>query len=580
MLNWRALTVAAIVAIFLTSAAYAAVGDVAYGPWSEWTYEPIENWRDLFVQTREVNRPGARKVWRYTRYAASQDGLTRYVATQQEAPGAIRQAIERDRPLSPIGESGGRTVYEGGWFNELELVLHDFLEPVTQYRAREILITACAIEPQSLVMEVGEHVQLGIELLESGAYSLTSDDPGVVTVSQSGLASAVKPGRTRITLIHDGQTAVCEVMVVEGYASPKEGVVALRLAGRRLTARYGAKPGELTDLKLASEREGAKSDPQMRFMVTDSDGRSFSLRSLSARIAYLTAPLTDSGEVKPGAAAVTILRDVQERQRVILENQMRHAKDATKGASAAALGARNETASLLAGGVSHRFRAVKTPDNDMLLCLQADARYALTANDEKEGAGLSIEALDLNNPLQRWTFEEDKTGVDSATIWRLPIADNSFCQITDDFKTTAKDIDEHDGVDFSPSANKDVVAVSDGRVVRVDDRCTHDYRKTKKNRYGRYLDPCDGEKGMNSKYGSYGKYVVIEHADGSRSMYAHLSKIGVRKGQKVKRGQKIGTMGSTGSANGTHLHFEARVSGRAVDPRYFLNLPEIGGYVP
>ncbi len=581
MLNWRALTLAAAVTAFCASAACAAVGDLTYGPWSEWTNQPIENRRDLFVETREVNRPAARNVWRYTRYAVTQEGLTRYVATQREAPGAPQQAIERDMPLNPSGESGGRTVYEGGWFNELELVLHDYLAPATQYRAREILLTACALDPESLVVEVGEHVQLGIGLLEPGAYSLTSDDPGVVQVDQSGLASALKPGRTRISLIHAGQTAVCEVMVVEGYRAPKEGVVALRLAGGRLTVRYEAKPGEISDLKLSAEPGGAKSDPEMRVMAVDSDGLGFSLRSLSARIAYLTAPLSDSGEIQSGAATISMLRDVLERQRAIRKVEAHLAKAAATGMPTAEPEERGEYASFMAdGGASHRFRAVVTPENDLILCLQADAGYALAASGAAEGAGLSIEKLDLNSPLQRWTIEEDKTGVESASVWRLPVADNSFCQITDDFKTMARDKDKHDGVDFSPSGSKDVVAVSEGRVIRVDDRCTHDYRKTKKNKYGRYIDPCDVKEGIVSKYGSYGKYVVIEHADGSRSMYAHLAKISVRKGQRVKLGQAIGVMGSTGSANGTHLHFEARVSGRAVDPRYFLTLPEIGGYVP
>ncbi len=581
VLKWRALTLAAVVMAVCASAACAAVGDLTYGPWSEWTNQPIENRRDLFVETREVNRPAARNVWRYTRHAVTQDGLMRYVATQREAPGALQQTIERDKPLNSTGESGGRTVYEGGWFNELELVLHDYLAPVTQYRAREILLIACALKPESLVAEVGEHVQLGIEFLEPGAYSLTSDDPSVMQVDQSGLASALRPGRTKISLIHAGQTAVCEVMVVEGYRSPKEGVVALRLAGGRLTLRYKAKPGEITELKLSMEREDAKSDPEMRVMATDSDGLGFSLRSLSARIAYLTAPLSDSGEILTGAATISMLRDVLELQRTIRKNEARLAKAAATGMPTAEPEKSEETASFMAdGGTSHRFRAVMTSDNNLLLCLQTDAGYALTAAAAAEGAGLSIEKLDLNNPLQRWTIEEDRTGVESASVWRLPVADNSFCQITDDFKTVARDKDKHDGVDFSPSGNNGVVAVSEGRVIRVDARCTHDYRKTKKNKYGRYIDPCDVKEGIVSKYGSYGKYVVIEHADGSRSMYAHLAKISVRKGQKVKRGQAIGAMGSTGSANGTHLHFEARVSGRAVDPRYFLSLPEIGGYVP
>lgn len=55
---------------------------------------------------------------------------------------------------------------------------------------------------------------------------------------------------------------------------------------------------------------------------------------------------------------------------------------------------------------------------------------------------------------------------------------------------------------------------------------------------------------------SFGKYVEIEHADGSISLYGHMSSYCVKKGQIVKKGQKIGVMGSTGNSTGTHLHFE------------------------
>ena len=55
---------------------------------------------------------------------------------------------------------------------------------------------------------------------------------------------------------------------------------------------------------------------------------------------------------------------------------------------------------------------------------------------------------------------------------------------------------------------------------------------------------------------SFGKYVVIKHDSGYRSLYAHLSSYSVSVGQKVSQGQKIGVMGSTGNSSGTHLHFE------------------------
>ena len=59
---------------------------------------------------------------------------------------------------------------------------------------------------------------------------------------------------------------------------------------------------------------------------------------------------------------------------------------------------------------------------------------------------------------------------------------------------------------------------------------------------------------------------MIAHADGVRSMYAHLSRIEVRLGERVGAGFEIGRVGATGDASGPHLHFEVRVRGAAVDP--------------
>jgi len=59
---------------------------------------------------------------------------------------------------------------------------------------------------------------------------------------------------------------------------------------------------------------------------------------------------------------------------------------------------------------------------------------------------------------------------------------------------------------------------------------------------------------------------VIAHADRVRTMYAHLSRIEVRLGQRVGAGFEIGRVGATGEASGPHLHFEVRVRGAAVDP--------------
>ncbi len=66
--------------------------------------------------------------------------------------------------------------------------------------------------------------------------------------------------------------------------------------------------------------------------------------------------------------------------------------------------------------------------------------------------------------------------------------------------------------------------------------------------------------------GGYGNLVKVRHPDGSETRYAHLNSINVRKGQRVDKGEQLGTIGSTGKSTGPHLHFEIRINGQAIDP--------------
>ncbi|WP_297234178.1 murein hydrolase activator EnvC family protein [uncultured Flavonifractor sp.] len=65
---------------------------------------------------------------------------------------------------------------------------------------------------------------------------------------------------------------------------------------------------------------------------------------------------------------------------------------------------------------------------------------------------------------------------------------------------------------------------------------------------------------------SYGNFVVIDHGDGTTTLYAHMSRRAVSEGQLVSQGQTIGYVGNTGNSKGNHLHFEVRVNGQRVDP--------------
>ena len=68
----------------------------------------------------------------------------------------------------------------------------------------------------------------------------------------------------------------------------------------------------------------------------------------------------------------------------------------------------------------------------------------------------------------------------------------------------------------------------------------------------------------------YGRLVKVQHEFGIETRYAHMSKINVKVGQRVSRGQQVGAMGNTGRSTGTHLHYEVRVGGEPVNPMIYI----------
>ena len=96
----------------------------------------------------------------------------------------------------------------------------------------------------------------------------------------------------------------------------------------------------------------------------------------------------------------------------------------------------------------------------------------------------------------------------------------------------------HLGMDYAARRGTPVIAAGSGRVVHA------------------------------SRLGSYGKLIKIRHKDGYETRYAHLKSYrrGIKNGKRVKKGQTIGYVGSTGRSTGPHLHFELRKKGRAINP--------------
>lgn len=99
----------------------------------------------------------------------------------------------------------------------------------------------------------------------------------------------------------------------------------------------------------------------------------------------------------------------------------------------------------------------------------------------------------------------------------------------------------HAGIDFTAPIGSAIQSTGDGKVISV-----------KSSRIG------------------YGNSVIIDHGYGYTSLYGHMSKILVNVGDEVKKGQKIGAVGNTGTSTAPHLHYEVRVKGNPVDPIIYV----------
>jgi len=89
----------------------------------------------------------------------------------------------------------------------------------------------------------------------------------------------------------------------------------------------------------------------------------------------------------------------------------------------------------------------------------------------------------------------------------------------------------------------------------------------------------DGVVNFSGRHGGHGNYVRLSHGGGLDTGYGHMSRIAVSRGTRVKAGQVIGYVGSTGLSTGPHLHFEAYRGGRTINPAglRFIARPQIDG---
>lgn len=170
-----------------------------------------------------------------------------------------------------------------------------------------------------------------------------------------------------------------------------------------------------------------------------------------------------------------------------------------------------------------------------------------TGNTEIEGMSLTIRGKEVAAFLAPDGRFYDRQGNSLEQAFdRFPVT-RAYRRITSPFNPKRKHpvtgrISPHNGTDFATPVGTPIYSTGDGKVIAI----------------------------RNHPYA--GKYLVIEHNSVYTTRYLHLSRFLVKKGQHVKRGQKIALSGATGRLTGPHLHFEVLVRNKAVDPMK-ANLP-------
>lgn len=171
-------------------------------------------------------------------------------------------------------------------------------------------------------------------------------------------------------------------------------------------------------------------------------------------------------------------------------------------------------------------------------------RGAAMARAQALGLGTRDAATKLltRPPEARWIAAVHGRARQRALLW--PVNGARFGRGFGFTRRERRDL-RHEGVDVAGATGDEVRAVADGLVAYAD----------------------NGVRG-------YGNCVMLVHANGTVSLYAHLSRITVQPGWRATRGERIGLVGSTGIARGPHLHFELRREGRTVDPEpLFAEIP-------
>lgn len=201
------------------------------------------------------------------------------------------------------------------------------------------------------------------------------------------------------------------------------------------------------------------------------------------------------------------------------------------------------------------FEANPIPDSARAKAMEKQKEIRLVQGMDQQDLSGSI-ASTLNNLARRIAFQDksfseiqgfikNKQVLLARTPAIQPVSNKNLNRIASGFgyriDPVYKTVKMHAGLDFAASQGTPIYATADGTVTTAG----------------------------NSGNG-YGNHVVINHGFGYETLYGHMFRVKVRNGKRVKRGEIIGYVGSTGKSTGPHCHYEVHKNDRPLDPVYFF----------
>lgn len=202
-------------------------------------------------------------------------------------------------------------------------------------------------------------------------------------------------------------------------------------------------------------------------------------------------------------------------------------------------------------GIKSRLDASKDEKNSLLNKLLGDEAYLQTEIEEMDRVSAEIESQ-IQELIEQNRIEQERIAKQNASsqhsmqysggqfLWPVPGSHRVSSGYGNRIHPISRSKRFHAGIDIAAGFGRPVVAAADGRVITA------------------------------GWLGGYGNTVMIDHGSGLVSLYGHNSSLTVSRGDRVKKGDQIARIGSTGQSTGNHLHFEVRLKGSHTNPYNYL----------